>query len=115
VGSEPSDGPDFDPIPEALSSDEDVAVIELQGGETYADILAAIGAPPPWFPMVLLQVPPRQPPWCRALWPMLHLCLLLREARSSPSLPLLSSSFIWVFSTSLSRGPKGSVLSFVCL
>jgi hypothetical protein len=48
--SKPSDGPDFDPIPEAFSSGDEAEGIHLQGGETYADILQAIGAPPPLVP-----------------------------------------------------------------
>jgi hypothetical protein len=45
----PSDGPDFDPIPDAVSSEDD-HFIELQGGGCFGDVLDAIGAPAPLIP-----------------------------------------------------------------
>jgi hypothetical protein len=49
-GSDPSsDEPDFEPIPEAFSSDDD-QFVELHGGACFGEVLQAIGAPPPLIP-----------------------------------------------------------------
>jgi hypothetical protein len=48
-GSRNSSGPDFEPIPEAFS-DEEHEIIELQGGENFAEVLHAMGVPPPPVP-----------------------------------------------------------------
>jgi hypothetical protein len=49
-GSDPSDSePDLSPVPDALS-DGEFEMVELQGGCGYAEVLSAIGAPPPGIP-----------------------------------------------------------------
>jgi hypothetical protein len=48
--SHDSNGPDVDPIPEAFSSGDEQEYVELQGGETYADVLQLMGAPMPLVP-----------------------------------------------------------------
>jgi hypothetical protein len=49
-GSDDSLGPDLGPIPEAFSSGDEQEVIELHGGEIYAEVLHAMGVPPPLVP-----------------------------------------------------------------
>ena len=70
---QPSDPSDhgLSPIPEVFSSDEDM--VEIEGGTGYADVLQALGVPPPAIPM------------CGAS-PLLLLCWL-----SVPLPPLLPS------------------------
>jgi hypothetical protein len=49
-GSNNPHGPDFDPLPEAFSSDGEQEFIELHGGEGYVEVLQALGVPPPLAP-----------------------------------------------------------------
>jgi hypothetical protein len=50
-GSDNSLGPDLDPIPEAFPSDgEEDGLVDLEGGAGYADMMEALGVPPPLVP-----------------------------------------------------------------
>jgi hypothetical protein len=78
--SDPSSGPDLDPIPEAYSSGDEYEVVDLQGGGGYADVLQAFGAP---LPLVEHGAPFSAAPAAS---------IVARALANAPPLPIVSGS-----------------------